>query len=47
MLRYKTPEIKISEIHIDSEIAATFTEVGGDNDTDWLENWTSAIGGNN
>ena len=46
MLRYKTPEIKISEIHIDSEIAATFTEVG-DNETDWLEKWTSAIGDNN
>ena len=46
MLKYETPDIKIKEIHLESEIAATFTE-GSDNETTWLDKWTSGIVGNN
>ncbi len=48
MKKYEAPEIFITELVVSDVIAATFTESNDDNETGWLDKWTSGIlGGNN
>jgi len=42
MKNYETPEIIVAELKVDNVIASTFTE-GSDNETSWLDKWTSGI----
>ena len=42
MKKYVTPEIIVTDLEIDNVIASTFTE-GSDNETSWLDKWTSGI----
>ena len=42
MKKYETPEISFEKIDTVDVIAGSFTE-GGDNETDWLDGWASAL----
>ncbi len=44
MKEYIKPEISIEEIKAEDIIAASFTETGSDNNTDWLADWASVLG---
>lgn len=44
MKNYETPELTAVELSLANEIASTFTE-GSDNETGWLDKWTSGING--
>lgn len=46
MKNYETPNLYIEEIALNDNIASTFTE-GSDNETGWLDKWTSGIIGGN
>lgn len=46
MKNYETPNLYIEEIAVNDNIASTFTE-GNDNETGWLDKWTSGIIGGN
>ncbi len=43
MKEYIKPEISVEEIKTQDVIAATFTENGSDNNTDWLDSWASVL----
>lgn len=43
MKKYEAPEIMIEELLVEDVIAATFTEGSDDNETSWLDKWTSGI----
>lgn len=45
MKNYETPILDIKELTVLDEVSYTVTE-DSDNETSWLENWTSAILGN-
>lgn len=47
MKKYETPAFDIKQLDIVSVIAATFTESDSDNETSWLNKWTSGILGGN
>lgn len=46
MKKYETPEIMVNSLETEDVIASTFTE-GSDNETGWLDKWTSGIIGEN
>lgn len=46
MKNYETPEIMVVNLETTDVIAAQLTE-SGDNETGWVESWTSGISGNN
>ncbi len=43
MKKYIAPEITVTELVLTDVIAATFTESKDDNETSWIEGWTSGI----
>ncbi len=43
MKKYIKPELLIEQVKTDDIIAASYTENGSDNNTDWLENWASVL----
>lgn len=43
MKKYETPEIILTNLNPEDVIASTFTEGDGDNETGWLDKWTSGI----
>lgn len=47
MKKYETPEISVTNLDIENVIASTFTEGDGDNETGWLDKWTSGVLGSN
>ena len=47
MKKYETPELLLVKLEADDIIASTFTEGDGDNETGWLDKWTSGILGGN
>ncbi|MBQ0083847.1 MAG: hypothetical protein KBS52_03670 [Clostridiales bacterium] len=42
MKKYETPELSVEKIETKDVIAVTYTE-GGDNETNWLTGWASAL----
>ncbi|MBQ3562221.1 MAG: hypothetical protein IJA13_01550 [Clostridia bacterium] len=45
MKKYETPILDIKNLTVSDEVSSTFTE-GSDNETGWLDQWTSGILGN-
>ncbi len=43
MKQYEAPVLTVEEIKTADVIAATFTETGSDNNTDWLDSWASVL----
>ena len=45
MKKYETPEIMVINLETTDVIAAQLTE-NGDNETGWVDSWTSGLGNN-
>ena len=43
MKKYETPEINVIELDVADVVATSYTEPTGDNDTSWLDKWTSGL----
>ena len=43
MKKYESPEIMIEELFVEDVITTTFTESDSDNESGWLDKWTSGI----
>lgn len=43
MKKYETPEVIVTDLEINNIIASTFAEGDSDNETGWLDKWTSGI----
>ena len=43
MKNYEAPEFIVNKLVVSDVIAASFTESSDDNETGWIESWTSGV----